>query len=208
MFVAPYDTPAITRHMRLIWSCLGMSRDEIEVCLSQTSSGSNLLVDQSDIGWLRAQAPRHNLLRLGLTGVERLRPDGSVAETMALYEHCLPSQIVDHPTRSAIALDIVLDENTEEAWEQAETLIALGLRSQIAAAALIGTAQEIALRLNDYRKLGFYDVILTAPADRAPYRSAGEVLMPLLRQQAIPLESHARVAGISHGPFEWHGAAL
>lgn len=208
MFIAPYDTPAIARHLRLIWSCLGMSREELGTCLSQIPSGSALLVDQADIDWLRLNAPRHNLLCKTEAGIDRLRPDGSVAETMALYEHCLPSQIANHPARSVVALDIVLHENTEEAWEEAETLIADGLSSQIAASALIGTPQEIALRLNDYRKLGLYDVILTAPAIRAPYRAVSEILLPLLRQQAIPMDTHARVAGISNGPFEWHGAAL
>ncbi|NVN06415.1 hypothetical protein HW509_12560 [Asaia spathodeae] len=208
MFIAPYDTPAASRHLRLIWSCLGMGREEIEACLSQIPPGSNLLIDQADLDWLRVGATRHNLLCRTDAGIERLRPDGSVAETMALYEHCLPSQIADHPARSVVALDIVLSENTEDAWEDAETLIAGGLPSQIVASALIGTPQEIALRLNDYRKLGLYDVILTAPSHRAPYRKVSEILLPLLRQQAIPADTHARVAGISNGPFEWHGAAL
>lgn len=208
MFIASYDTPAITRHLRLIWSCLDMSREALQKCLSQLSAGCNLLVDDHDLDWMRTHASCHNLLRKGDTGIERLRPDGSVAEIMALHEHCLPSQIVGHPPRSVVALDIVLKDSTEEAWDTAETLIDEGLPSQIAASALIGTAQEIALRLNDYRKLGLHDVILTAPSQRAPYRAVSETLLPLLRQQAIPVDRHARIAGISDGPFEWHGAAL
>ncbi|GAB6853132.1 hypothetical protein [Asaia astilbis] len=208
MFITPYDTPAISRHLRLIWSCLGMTRAEITTCLSQLPIGCNLLVDDTQLDWLRVQAPRHTLLRKSTQGIERLRPDGSVAETMALYEHCLPSQIAHQPARAAIALDIVLSSNTEEAWEKAETLIAEGLPSQIAASALVGTAQEIALRLNDYRELGLYDAILTAPSERAPYRAVCEDLMPLLRQQTVPSERHARLAGVSQSVFGRHGAAL
>ncbi|WP_336761950.1 hypothetical protein [Asaia sp. VD9] len=208
MFITSHDTPAIARHLRLIWSCLDMSREDMKSCLSQLPTGSSLLVADEDIDWLRQQAPRHNLLRRTDAGIERLRFDGSLAETMALYLHCLPSQIADHPARSVVALDIVLRENTEEAWEDAETLIHEGLPTQIAASALIGTSQEIAQRLNDYRKLGIFDVILMAPCARAPYRAVCETLMPLLRQQSIPLDGHARIAGISNGPFEWHGAAL
>lgn len=208
MFIASYETPAIARHLRLIWSCLDMSREAIEKCLSCLPSGSTLLVQDSDIDWMRKHAPLHNLLRHSATGIERLRQDGSVAETMALYEHCLPSQIADHPTRAVVALDIVLKDSSEEAWDTAESLIASGLPSQVAASALIGTAQEIAQRLNDYRKLGLYDVILTAPAERAPYHAVSETLVPLLRQQTTPMDREAKIAGISDGPFEWHGAAL
>jgi len=208
MFIASYDTPAIARHVRLIWSCLDMSREALEKCLTQLPTGCSLLVRDDMIDWMRGHAAQHNLLRQGHGGIERLRPDGSVAETMALYEHCLPSQIVDHPARSVVALDIVLKDSTEEAWDETETLIDQGLPSQVAASALVGTAQEIAQRLNDYRKLGLFDVILTAPPSRAPYHEVSEALQPLLRQQAIPVDRHARIAGISDGPFEWHGAAL
>lgn len=208
MFIAPYDTPAIARHLRLIWSCLEMERKAIMSCLSCLPPGSALLVQDDDIAWLRQHAPQHNLLRRGANGIERLRHDDSVAETMTLFEHCLPSQLAEQSARSIVALDIVLKDSSDEAWETAESLIAEGLPAQVAASALIGTAQEIAQRLNAYRKLGLQDVILTAPSGRAPYREASEILMPLLRQQTVPMDRHARIAGISDGPFEWHGAAL
>lgn len=208
MFIASYESPAIARQLRLIWSCLDMSQEAIEKCLSCLPSGSTLLVQDGDIAWMRQHAPLHNLLRYCATGIERLRQDDSVAETMTLYEHCLPSQISDHPARAVVALDIVLKDRSEEAWDTAESLIAAGLPSQVAASALIGTAQEIAQRLNDYRKLGLNDVILTAPADRAPYQAVSETLLPLLRQQTVSMDRELAIAGISDGPFEWHGAAL
>ncbi|GBQ09519.1 hypothetical protein AA21291_0103 [Swaminathania salitolerans LMG 21291] len=167
-----------------------------------------MLVDPEDSAWIRAEAPDQNLLRLGGGGVERLRQDGTVAETMALFENCLPSQIVDHPPRSTVALDIVLEDTTEAAWEAAEILIAQGLPSTVAASALIGNAAEIAQRLEGYRALGLRDVILTAPSSRAPYDAVVTELLPLLRRSLGATDRTARIAGISNGPFEWHGAAL
>lgn len=213
MPISPYDTAAAPRYLRLIWSCLDLTRKEIKQCLTLLPAGSSLLVKQKDVAWLRKQAPRCNLLCRGTDGIERLRHDNSLAETMALYAHCLPSQVLpsqirDHQPRATVALDIVLCETTEEAWEEADRLIENGLPSQVVASALIGSPSDVAQRLNDYRALGIRDVILEAPFNRLPVALACSRLIPLLQQQSVTVRDEVRITGISHDLFEWHGAAL
>ncbi|WP_367159175.1 hypothetical protein ABUE34_07430 [Kozakia baliensis] len=208
MFIAPYDSSIISQRIGLIWSVIGMDRDALFEHAAQCPVGTGLLVDASQAKWLRETGAHLRIFVREGENLVRTGWDGAQIEQFRLYENCLPSQIVDHPPHSAVALDIVMADHTQAAWECTESLIATGLPAPVAASALIGTPAEIALRLGDYRALGIHDIVLTAPPERAPYEAVCEKLLPLLTTLTPEIETRPQHDTVTSGTFDWHGAAL
>jgi|GEM_PF-1678733 len=157
--------------------------------------------------------PRLHLRKSTQDGLIAIRPDGT---RRPVLPDSLPSSLTALPARSgyAVMLDIVMGKSTEAAWESMETLIEQGLPAKIAASALIGTASDIARRVEDYRALGVTEIILTAPQDRAPYDAVRRDLMPLLRltgdraSRLGSLEPCYPLADLVPCGQPWHGAPL
>lgn len=175
-----------THMMRIIWSCLGMSRTDLRACISELPEHSNILIRRKDVAWAMKNAPRHKIFIVKGHSIAQLTEDGKCVDTMSLHEHRLPSQLQDHPPHAAVALDIVVRETTLDAWDEIDRLAEAGRPPQAVASALVGTPDEIAQRLDDYYLLGIHDIILSCPVDQLPPRAICQTVFPLLERHPNP----------------------
>jgi len=159
-------------------------------------SGAGVAMQESDAQMLSPMPLPCLKLDRGLTCA---RIEGARDGSRKLLQCSLPSDVAacrgETTAPIAVMLDIVLGETTEDAWAETERLIEEGLPARTAASALVGTAQDIAHRIENYRALGVTDIVLSAPPERAPYEAVQRTLLPLLGRVRDTLPEPAFLTG-------------
>jgi len=208
MFIAPSDHYAPAGALHLVWSFLGVSPRLVLDTLPRLSAGTGILLDKAQLWVLEGARTDLRLFVREGDDLVRLSSERKPMDRFSLHENELPSQLAAPGRHEAVALDIVMAETTGAAWQAMEDLTAAGLPAAHAAAALVGTPQEIARRLEDYRIGGVRHVVLTAPPGRAPYEMARRDLVPLLRQRPGQPDFTHRDERRPPDAITWHGVAL
>lgn len=208
MFISPSDHYAPAGALHLVWSFLGISPGVVLATLPQLAPGTAVLIDKAQLWALQGAQADLRLFVKEDGWLVRLSSEGKPMDRFHLIENELPSQIAAHGRHDAVALDIVMAESTQAAWLAMEDLTGDDLPTAAAAAALVGTASEIARRLEDYRAGGVRHIVLTATPDRAPYEAVRRELVPLLRQRGTRGGTEAPAAAPGTTAITWHGVAL
>ncbi|GAJ28525.1 hypothetical protein [Acidomonas methanolica] len=213
MYIAPFDHYAPPGALHLIWSLTGRSADDILALVSQFHQGAAVLVDPEALPALRAAAPKLRIFLRDGDSIVRLSAEGRAMDRFHLSANKLPSQMAatrgqTSGEQEAVALDIVMGETTDEAWERMEALTEAGLPAGVAASALVGTPTEVARRLEDYRMEHVRHIVLTAPPERAPYEMVRRDLVPLLTRRPTAGSPAPLPDRVETDAITWHGVAL